>query len=126
MAFLKSHLTPPNTAVKSAPVKFSPSNFTSWPANVAQYEFFPFLFSFNFFISLLTFPPKVSLNIIDKPITTKITGKANFHIKSKSKIFWHPKSNPTPINNPITFPVFSLSLNKPIKQGMMILDVALG
>lgn len=30
IAFLKSHLTPPNTAVKSAPVNFSPSNFTSF------------------------------------------------------------------------------------------------
>ena len=48
IAFLKSHLTPPNTAVKSAPVNFSPSKFTFCPANVAQYEFSPFLFSFNF------------------------------------------------------------------------------
>lgn len=30
IAFLKSHLTPPNTAVKSTPVNFSPSNFTSF------------------------------------------------------------------------------------------------
>ena len=48
IAFLKSHLSPPNTAVKSAPVKFCPSKFTFCPAKVAQYPFSPFLFSFNF------------------------------------------------------------------------------
>ena len=46
IAFLKSHLSPPNTAVKSAPVKFCPSKFTFCPAKVAQYPFSPFLFSF--------------------------------------------------------------------------------
>ena len=99
IAFLKSHLTPPNTAVKSAPVNFSPLKFTFCPANVEQYEFSPFLFSFNFFILLLTSPPSVSLKIIDTPIIIKIVGNANFHIKSKSKIFWHPKSSADPINN---------------------------
>lgn len=83
IAFLKSHSTPPNTAVKSAPANSFLSNFTFCPENVAQYVFAPFLFSFNFFISSFTFPPNVSLKIIDKPIITKIVGKANFHIKSK-------------------------------------------
>ena len=61
--------------------------------------------------------------MIDNPIITKIVGNANFHIKSKSKIFWHPKSKATPISNPIKFPVFSLSLNSTIKHGTIMNNV---
>lgn len=45
IAFLKSHLTPPNTAIKSAPVNFSPSNFTSF----LHYNISPLIY-FSFFL----------------------------------------------------------------------------
>ena len=38
-------------------------------------------------------------------------------------MFWQDSNNATPISNPIIFPVFSLSLNSPIKQGTMMNNV---
>ena len=51
IAFLKSHLIPPNIAVKLVPLNFSPSKFKSCPEKTAH----PPLFFTLFLLALLSF-----------------------------------------------------------------------
>ena len=65
----------------------------------------------------------MSLKTSDIPIITRITGSASFQIKSKSITSWQANNKATPTNIPIMLPVFSSSLNRLIKHGIIINNV---
>ena len=123
IAFLKSHLIPPNIAVKLVPLNFSPSKFKSCPEKIAHPPLFFSLFLFSSFIFPFNLLLNMSLKTSDIHIITRITGSASFQIKSKSITSWQANNKATPTNIPIMLPVFSSSLNRPIKHGIIINNV---